>query len=50
MKHIPFSIKDPDQCRAFALLVRNLNEVGVPYIIRNEPGISQVEIEITEGY
>jgi len=47
---IEFSLLNPDENKAFAMLCANLNAAGVPYSLRTEMAILHVEITISTGY
>ena len=53
MNYIILDISDPDQCKTFAILIKNLNEQHVTYKVFWQTGIStdtDVTVEITNGY
>ena len=50
MNTLEFRLIDTEQNKAFTMLIRNLNEQGVPYVLRTEMEILRVEVEITTGY
>ncbi len=47
---IEFNLSDSDHSKAFAMLVKNLNESGVPYNVRTEMDILRVAVEISDGF
>ena len=51
MNYIILDISDTDQCKTFAILIKNLNEQHVTYKVFWQAGIStDVTVEITNGY
>lgn len=45
---LSFYLNDSEQNKVFIETLRNLNESGVPYIVRQDKLL--VELEITNGY
>lgn len=50
MNTLEFNLSDTDHNMAFAQLIRNLNEAGVPYKLHTEMAILRVTVEISTGY
>jgi hypothetical protein len=51
MNYITLELSDSDQCKTFAILIKNLNEQHVTYKVFWQPCSStEVTVEITNGY
>jgi hypothetical protein len=47
---IEFKLSESEQSRSFAMLIKYLNECGVPYKINTEMQNLQANIEISNGF
>jgi len=45
---VKFDLSNSESNKAFAMLCRNLNEVGVPYKVLTD--LLNVEVEISDGF